>query len=452
LLIQAGEDGGGGDPDAVRVHLVMGQNPGPFTLTGTCTYLVGTGRSRLLIDTGEGDRPGYVADLLKTMKETGCDEIAAILCTHEHHDHIGGIADVQKCLGMARRGTRGGGDANSNNDAAAAAAVPIWKGWGGGDDDIVEQQQQPPQNTAAGIVFQTITDGQEFRVEGATLRAVATPGHTRDHMCFVLLPDEEEGEAAAAVVSVFTGDCVLGAGTSVFEDLYTYLQSLQRLLALRPGRLYPGHGPPVPEGADYIRRYVQHRLARERQIVEALQQAAATAASTATSTTAATAASATATASTSTSTSSDDHHHHQRTAAEIVAVVYASVALSPLLQLAARNNVLLHLRKLELEGVVRRIAIADSGGGSTSTSSTSSSSSSCGCGGDGSITETTVPAKRKRNDDDKDNPADAAAAALISSSLAAHADADDGWLLVIAASSSVAAAAAAAGTQQPSSL
>ena len=81
---------------------------------------------------------------------------------------------------------------------------------------------------------------------------LCTPGHTPDHACFEL---REEG-------SVFTGDCVLGGSSAVFEDLHDYMTSLKSVLAVARGRLYPGHGPVIEDGAEGIRSYIGHREAR----------------------------------------------------------------------------------------------------------------------------------------------------------------------------------------------
>jgi glyoxylase-like metal-dependent hydrolase (beta-lactamase superfamily II) len=107
-----------------------------------------------------------------------------------------------------------------------------------------------------------IQDGQVFKVEGATLRAVHTPGHTIDHMCFVL---EEED-------AIFTGDNVLGHGTSVFEDLGAYMGSLQKMLDQgTKGVAYPGHGAVVESSGRKINEYILHRKRREDQTLGVLR-------------------------------------------------------------------------------------------------------------------------------------------------------------------------------------
>jgi glyoxylase-like metal-dependent hydrolase (beta-lactamase superfamily II) len=112
-----------------------------------------------------------------------------------------------------------------------------------------------------------IHDGQRFEVDGASLTAVHTPGHTADHMVFVW---EEEGV-------VFTGDNVLGHGTSVFEDLGLYVDSLERMGRLydnktgKTGKAYPGHGAVIEDGPGKIAEYIRHRAQREEQVVQALR-------------------------------------------------------------------------------------------------------------------------------------------------------------------------------------
>lgn len=196
---------------------ILGGNPGKFTLQGTNTYILGSGRQRLLIDTGEG-KPSWLAAL----KQTLADEDATIskaLISHWHGDHQGGIMDL----------------------LALSPEVKIYK-------------NQPDNGQLS------ISDGQKFEVEGATLTAIHTPGHTVDHMVFVL-----EQEAA-----MFTADNVLGQGTAVFEDLATYLASLKKMKSLFRARAYPGHGPVIVDGPARIQEYITHRQQREDQITQTL--------------------------------------------------------------------------------------------------------------------------------------------------------------------------------------
>jgi glyoxylase-like metal-dependent hydrolase (beta-lactamase superfamily II) len=212
-----------------RVVVALGQNPGIFTGPGTNTYLVGTGRERLLLDTGQG-LPAYLPVLERALALAGGVRIREIVLTHGHPDHLGGVASVRERHGPLR----------------------------------VSKRPWPGVDAAAGCAIAPIDDGAVIEVEGATLRAVHTPGHAEDHLCFVL---EEEG-------ALFSGDNVLGVGTTVIPDrggdLALYLRSLARLLEERPRTIYPAHGPRIPDGVAKIREYAAHRLEREREILAAL--------------------------------------------------------------------------------------------------------------------------------------------------------------------------------------
>ena len=219
-----------------RVLVVRGLNPGPFTGPGTNTCLVGTGRRPLLLDTGAGVE-GYLP-LLEGALEAECstDAPGDILLTHVHPDHIGGAADV-----VARFGPRKVGK----------------KPWPGRDENFP-------------VEITPIEDGAVFKTDGATLRAIHTPGHAQDHLCFYL--EEEE--------ALFTGDLILGIGTTVIPleggDMRLYLDSLEKLLSLELKRIYPGHGPAIDEPYEKIREYLDHRLEREAQIIAAIGAGART--------------------------------------------------------------------------------------------------------------------------------------------------------------------------------
>lgn len=197
---------------------ILGGNPGKFTLQGTNTYLLGTGPRRILVDSGQG-LPSWSAAVQKVLAEEKAT-VEACLITHWHGDHTQGIPDL----------------------LSLSPSTVVYKAEPG--DDCRE-----------------ITDGQRFSVEGATLTAVHSPGHTTDHMAFLL---EEEN-------SMFTGDNVLGQGTAVFEDLFTYLESLKKMEVLFRGRAYPGHGPVIEDGPAKIFDYRVHRKHREDQVLGTLE-------------------------------------------------------------------------------------------------------------------------------------------------------------------------------------
>jgi glyoxylase-like metal-dependent hydrolase (beta-lactamase superfamily II) len=214
-----------------RVVVALGKNPGLFTGPGTNTYLVGTGRRRILLDTGQGV-PAYLEVLDQALARAGCDGLQEIVLTHGHVDHLGGVGQVVERFGALR----------------------------------VSKLPWPDFDRACPAPISALADGAVVRTEGATLRAVHTPGHAPDHLCYVL-----EEEAA-----LFSGDNVLGLGTTVIPqkggDLLDYLRSLERLMELAPRRIYPAHGPVIEDGVAKLRQYIAHRHERERQILAALDE------------------------------------------------------------------------------------------------------------------------------------------------------------------------------------
>lgn len=197
-------------PDLVRV--VVADNPGPLTGPGTNSYLVG--RERLAaIDPGPEDE----AHRRALLAAVGGGTITHILLTHHHADHAGGAKTLARETG---------------------ARVLDWR---------------------------ILRDGELVEDAEWRLEAVATPGHTRDHLCFALCD--------AGVL--FSGDHVMGWSTSMIAwpdgRMGDYLASLDRLLA-RPETLYlPGHGAPVADGHARVRALRDHRKAREEAILAALR-------------------------------------------------------------------------------------------------------------------------------------------------------------------------------------
>ncbi len=244
-----------------RVVRVLAPNPGVFTLEGTNTWIVGE-RPSVVIDPGPADE-GHLAEVARTAGGVG-----AILLTHHHPDHAPGAAALALETGAA-----------------------VWA--------LRPSEDERP-----------LADGHVVPAGNAALEVVATPGHSADHCVFF----EPEGRA------LFTGDAVLGRGTSVIDppdgDLALYLGSLRRMLDLGAATIYPGHGPAVWSAADKLRDYLEHRAQREREILEALREGPST-------------------------------------PEDIVPRVYAGYSAS-VLPVAARS-VLAHLIKLERDGRVRTV-------------------------------------------------------------------------------------------------
>jgi hydroxyacylglutathione hydrolase len=209
-----------------RVGRVLGLNPGMMTGPGTNTYLVGR-RDPILIDTGAGV-PDYVPLLDDYLGSRGWRRPARVLITHRHRDHLGGVGPLRERfpdLDVAKLIVR---DADLPNPIAP------------------------------------LRDGERIVGDDVTLVAVHTPGHASDHLCFLL---EEEN-------ALFSGDLVLNGSTTVIPDedgdLGDYLASLRRIQALGIERIYPAHGDVIGDAQGKIQEYIDHRMLRERQILEVL--------------------------------------------------------------------------------------------------------------------------------------------------------------------------------------
>ncbi|KAI0145385.1 beta-lactamase-like protein [Xylariaceae sp. FL1272] len=202
-----------------RVIRVLGQNAGKFTLQGTNTYIIGTGEKRLLIDTGQGI-PEW-ADLMVSTLEANNIQLSHVLLTHWHGDHTGGVPDLLRLYPYL--------------------SSSIYK-------------HTPGQGQ------QAIVDGQVFNVEGATVRSVHAPGHSHDHMCFILEEDD----------AMFTGDNVLGHGTAAVEQLTTWMGSLRTMRTHNTRVGYPAHGVVIADLAAKIDAELRSKTKREEQIMRAL--------------------------------------------------------------------------------------------------------------------------------------------------------------------------------------
>ena len=205
-------------PQTPDVQLVRASNPGPFTLEGTNTWLVGRDPC-WVVDPGP-DLPEHLDAVLAAVSARG--GAAGIVLTHDHGDHADGVPGLLALL---------------------SGAVPVLA-------------------ARAAAATQLIADGDE----AGPFTAIATPGHAPDHLAF------------RAGGALFSGDAVLGRG-SVFVApdpgaLRGYLAALDRLLSLDLATIHPGHGPLVSDPGAKLREYRDHRLARERALVAALDSGA----------------------------------------------------------------------------------------------------------------------------------------------------------------------------------
>jgi glyoxylase-like metal-dependent hydrolase (beta-lactamase superfamily II) len=251
---------------SARVTRVLAPNPSPLTLEGTNTFVVAEpgAATVAVIDPGPAD-DGHAAAVLAACAGRA---VELVLLTHTHVDHAEGARAFADRAG-----------------APLAALAPGWATPGAPD----------------------LAAGAALAVAGLELEPLPTPGHAADYCCFGL----------AAERAVFTGDHVLGRGTTVVEwpggDMAAYLASLALVLDRRPERLYPGHGPLVADAVARVEGYLAHRREREGQVLAALDAG-------------------------------------DRIPAEVVARVYAEV--DPGLHPAAELSVRAHLAKLVTDGRV----------------------------------------------------------------------------------------------------
>jgi len=217
------------------VRRVLAPNPSPFTYTGTQTYLVGAEGALAVIDPGP-DEAEHLAALERVIAGA---PVAAILCTHTHRDHSPAAAPLARRTG-----------------APIVGCAPLVLESSGPRADAPFDRSYAPDRVLA--------DGESITGPDWTLTAVATPGHTSNHLCFAL---EESG-------ALFTGDHVMGWSTSVVVppdgDMADYMASLELLYGREDRIYYPAHGEAVVKPRQLVRGMVGHRRQRERQILRLL--------------------------------------------------------------------------------------------------------------------------------------------------------------------------------------
>lgn len=184
---------------------------------------------RLLIDTTDPAKHSYIKLLEQVSREDNF-QISAIIATHWHHDHISMIKDVSL-------------------SEMVSDDCEIWK-----------FPRSDISNETSDFKFLELEDGQVFNLDGIEIKVYHTPGHTTDH---VILFDEQSR-------ALFSGDCILGEGTAVYEDLFDYMKSLELILKLKPSVIYPGHGSVIDDPIEKIQYYINHRNEREKQIFAAI--------------------------------------------------------------------------------------------------------------------------------------------------------------------------------------
>ena len=216
---------------------LVAPNGGPFTATGTCTYIVGHGKVSV-IDPGPDD-PHHVERLLAVL---GSEQIRQIVITHTHRDHVDGAAKLKDLTGAPlygcgphitaralQEGERNPLDASSNSDYAP-------------DHEMKEGD---------------VLEGADHH-----LQAIHTPGHTANHLTFLL---REENR-------LLSGDHVMAWSTSIVAppdgSMGDYMRSLEKLASLEVQDYWPGHGGPVREPQRFVRALIHHRRMREAAILD----------------------------------------------------------------------------------------------------------------------------------------------------------------------------------------
>ena len=218
---------------------VLADNGSPFTFTGTQTYLVGGPDGVAVIDPGPAE-PAHLDAIERCLAGA---PVLAICCTHTHRDHSPAAAPL-----------------------AARTGAPVV-----GCEPLVLQTDEPRADAPFDADYhpdRVLADGEAIAGPGWTLTALATPGHTSNHLCYAL---QETG-------ALFTGDHLMGWSTTVVAppdgDMAAYMASLEKLHARDDRIYYPAHGPAVERPRQLVRGMIGHRRQRERQIRKLLGQRA----------------------------------------------------------------------------------------------------------------------------------------------------------------------------------
>ena len=219
------------------VQRVLANNPSPYTYTGTQTYIVG-GDAVAVIDPGP-DEAAHIDALMQALEGR---TLTAIVCTHTHRDHSPAARLLKERTG-----------------APIIGCAPLVLDDDGPRADAAFDRTYAPDRV--------LTDGEQLHGADWTLTAVATPGHTSNHLCYAL---EQSG-------ALFTGDHIMGWSTSVISppdgDMADYMNSLQKLLDRSQDKIYyPAHGAAVDRPHRLARGMMGHRKQREGQILRLLDK------------------------------------------------------------------------------------------------------------------------------------------------------------------------------------
>jgi glyoxylase-like metal-dependent hydrolase (beta-lactamase superfamily II) len=220
------------------VRRVLARNASPFSYTGTQTYIVGHGEVAVIDPGPYGDDPAHVGELVRLISD---ETISAIMCTHTHRDHSPAAAPLK-----------------------AATGAPII-----GCAPLVLHDDGPRADAGFDPTYapdRVLSDGESLEGPGWTLTAVATPGHTSNHLCFALAEEK----------ALFSGDHIMGWSTTVVSppdgDMADYMASLALMIDRDDKVYYPAHGPQVDTPQRLARGMMGHRKQREGQILRLLEK------------------------------------------------------------------------------------------------------------------------------------------------------------------------------------
>jgi glyoxylase-like metal-dependent hydrolase (beta-lactamase superfamily II) len=227
------------DEVAPGIRRILANNPGPFTFTGTMTYIVGRGRVAI-VDPGPAD-DAHIAAVLDAVKD---ETVTHIFVTHTHRDHSPAVPAVKRATG-----------ATVYAEGPHRAARPLHIGELNPLDSSGDRDFRPDV---------TLRDGDIVKGDGWTIEAVTTPGHTANHMSFAYREPNV----------LFAGDHIMAWATSIVAPpdgaMSDYMASLHKLAQRKEQVYYPGHGPAIADGPRFVDFYIEHRQAREQSILHRL--------------------------------------------------------------------------------------------------------------------------------------------------------------------------------------